>query len=84
MKGLKCTSLVDEVGVIRPQTTITLGDTTIGKDFCVLAGPCSVESEEQILLAAEGVKKAGAKCCAAAPTSREHPRILFKDLGKLA
>jgi 3-deoxy-7-phosphoheptulonate synthase len=34
----------------------------IGNDtFVVMAGPCSVESREQILLTAEAVKKAGAK-----------------------
>ena len=38
------------------------GGTEIGGDeFVVMAGPCSVESEKQILAAAEGVAKAGAK-----------------------
>src|SRR5260370_5010959 len=32
-----------------------------GDDFIVMAGPCSVESEKQIMQAAEGVAKAGAK-----------------------
>ncbi len=32
-----------------------------GGHFGVIAGPCSVESEKQIIEAAEGVKKAGAK-----------------------
>ena len=32
-----------------------------GGEFVVIAGPCSVESESQILQAAEGVAKAGAK-----------------------
>ena len=32
-----------------------------GSDFTVIAGPCSVESEDQIMRAAEGVAKAGAK-----------------------
>lgn len=32
-----------------------------GKHFVVMAGPCTLESEEQMRLAAEGVKKAGAK-----------------------
>jgi len=32
-----------------------------GDHFVVMAGPCSVESREQILLSAEQVKKAGAK-----------------------
>ena len=32
-----------------------------GEEFVVMAGPCSVECEEQILRSAEGVAKAGAK-----------------------
>src|ERR1700745_3690327 len=32
-----------------------------GDDFIVMAGPCSVESEKQIMQAAEGVGKRGAK-----------------------
>src|SRR5258706_1714704 len=32
-----------------------------GNEFIVMAGPCSVESEKQIMQAAEGVAKAGAK-----------------------
>jgi 3-deoxy-7-phosphoheptulonate synthase len=32
-----------------------------GDEFIVMAGPCSVESEKQIMAAAEGVAKAGAK-----------------------
>jgi 3-deoxy-7-phosphoheptulonate synthase len=47
----------------RPQKTeITVGGTTIGGDeFVVMAGPCSVESEKQILESAEIVAKHGAK-----------------------
>src|SRR6202048_5180334 len=32
-----------------------------GGEFIVMAGPCSVESEKQIMQAAEGVAKSGAK-----------------------
>ncbi|MBI3587548.1 MAG: 3-deoxy-7-phosphoheptulonate synthase [Ignavibacteriales bacterium] len=39
------------------QPPLTVGS----KHFVVMAGPCSVESREQILLSAELVKKAGAK-----------------------
>ena len=42
-------------------STVTAGGTLIGgKKFVVMAGPCSVESEEQILTTAHAVKKAGA------------------------
>lgn len=33
---------------------------TIGKDFTVIAGPCSIESYEQTLIVAKEIKKAGA------------------------
>jgi 3-deoxy-7-phosphoheptulonate synthase len=44
------------------KTRIKINGTEIGGDeFVVMAGPCSVESEKQIMQAAEGVAKAGAK-----------------------
>jgi 3-deoxy-7-phosphoheptulonate synthase len=44
------------------RTRVRVNGTDIGGDeFVVMAGPCSVESEEQIMRAAEGVAKAGAK-----------------------
>jgi 3-deoxy-7-phosphoheptulonate synthase len=38
----------------------TLGASVGGKKVCVIAGPCSVESREQLLRCAEEVKEAGA------------------------
>ena len=44
------------------KTKIQINGTEIGgAEFVVMAGPCSVESEKQIMQAAEGVAKAGAK-----------------------
>jgi 3-deoxy-7-phosphoheptulonate synthase len=44
------------------KTRVRVNGTEIGGDeFVVMAGPCSVESEEQIMRAAEGVAAAGAK-----------------------
>ncbi len=46
----------------KEKTRIRVNSTEIGgNEFVVMAGPCSVESEEQIMRAAEGVAKAGAK-----------------------
>ena len=42
------------------RTTVTVGDVKVGEDFIVIAGPCSVESEEQTIETAKMVKKAGA------------------------
>jgi 3-deoxy-7-phosphoheptulonate synthase len=45
----------------REQTVIDVGGAKIGSDqFVVMAGPCTVESEQQILEAAQAVKDAGA------------------------
>ena len=42
-------------------TVINVGNTSIGGDvFSVIAGPCSIESEEQICQVAQAVKAAGA------------------------
>lgn len=42
-------------------TVIHVDDVVIGSDrLCVIAGPCSVESEEQVLFIADQVKKSGA------------------------
>src|SRR5260370_31237987 len=44
------------------RTRIRVNGIDIGGDeFIVMAGPCSVESEKQIMQAAEGVARAGAK-----------------------
>lgn len=46
----------------KEKTIIKLDGLTLGGDqFVVMAGPCSVESREQILLTAKAVKAAGAK-----------------------
>ena len=37
------------------------GDVNIGEGFTFIAGPCSIESEEQIIAVAEAVKKSGAR-----------------------
>ncbi|MBE7554178.1 MAG: 3-deoxy-7-phosphoheptulonate synthase [Anaerolineales bacterium] len=45
----------------REDTTFTLGDVSIGSgQVAVIAGPCSVESREQLLETAHAVKEAGA------------------------
>jgi 3-deoxy-7-phosphoheptulonate synthase len=44
----------------RTRTIITVGKVKIGEDLAVIAGPCSVESEEQTIETARKVKEAGA------------------------
>ena len=42
------------------RTFVRVGKSSIGKDFVVIGGPCSVENEEQLLDTARKVKEAGA------------------------
>ena len=45
----------------RQDTVIRVGDAVIGGgSFCIMAGPCSIESQEQITTIAKAVKAAGA------------------------
>ena len=44
------------------QTVVKAGDVSFGNgDFVVIAGPCSIESEEQIMSVANKLKKLGIK-----------------------
>lgn len=57
MNALRLASLNgDHLG----RTVISAGDVRFGEDFVVIAGPCSVESEEQTIKTAQEVKAAGA------------------------
>lgn len=57
MKNLKLTSLNSAE---KSRTVIPVGDVRIGEGFTVIAGPCSVESEVQMIETARKVKEAGA------------------------
>lgn len=53
-----------------------------GREVVVMAGPCSVESEEQLILAAEGVKAAGAKLLRGGAYKPRTSPYAFQGLGK--
>lgn len=56
MKGLKlCMKKKD-----RQKTTFKVGSLEIGKDMIIIAGPCSVENEGQMIETSKQVKEAGA------------------------
>jgi len=57
MKNLKLSSLN---GDDNKRTVVKVGDVKVGEDFVVIAGPCSVETEEQTIKTARKVKEAGA------------------------
>lgn len=78
MKDLKLTTLQDN----GHRTEIKVGDITIGKDFLVIAGPCSVESEEQIMTAARAVKAAGANMLRGGAFKPRSSPYSFQGLGR--
>ncbi|MEP6818945.1 MAG: 3-deoxy-7-phosphoheptulonate synthase [bacterium] len=44
------------------KTVVQVGDATIGgEELAIIAGPCAIESREQALVVAEGVRRSGAK-----------------------
>lgn len=83
MKGLKYSSLIDENGERRRQIEIQIGNVRIGKDFCVIAGPCSVECQEQVRQAALAVKKAGASILRGGAYKPRTSPFSFQGLGKI-
>lgn len=56
MKHLKLTTREE-----RPSSIVKVGNVSFGADFVVIAGPCSVESEEQTIETAQAVKAHGAQ-----------------------
>ena len=65
----------------KPQNTVvTLDDVTIGGDeMVVMAGPCAVESREQLMETAHSVERRRREDCAAAPLSRGRPPTPFRE-----
>ena len=64
---------------------VKIKDHEIGPDtLTIMAGPCAVENEEQLMTIAREVKKSGAQFVRAAPTSPGPPPILFRGWRKRA
>ncbi len=64
-------------------TVIEVGDISIGGgSFCVMAGPCSVESEEQCMTIAKAVKEAGATVFRGGAFKPRTSPYSFQGLGK--
>jgi 3-deoxy-7-phosphoheptulonate synthase len=65
------------------KSTVSFGDFRLGGDeVIVMAGPCSVETEEQIAAAAAAVKKAGAKILRGGAFKPRSSPYSFQGLGK--
>ena len=64
-------------------TVIRVGDVAIGADeFVVMAGPCSVESQEQVLRTALSVKAAGARLLRGGAYKPRTSPYAFQGLGQ--
>ncbi len=64
-------------------TVIRIGDLSIGdSNLVIMAGPCAVENEEQLLQAAEAVKSAGAKILRAGAFKPRTSPYSFQGLEK--
>lgn len=64
------------------KSEIKVGDITIGKDFLVIAGPCSVESEDQIIEIAKRVKESGANMLRGGAFKPRTSPYAFQGLGE--
>jgi 3-deoxy-7-phosphoheptulonate synthase len=63
---------------------IQIGNVTVGaKEVVVMAGPCSVESEDQITTIAESVRKSGAKILRGGAFKPRTSPYSFQGLGKI-
>ena len=69
----------------RPENTVVTiapGVHVGGNDVVLMAGPCSVESEEQIVAAARAVRAAGAACLRGGAFKPRSSPYAFQGLGK--
>ena len=65
------------------KTVIPLGDSTLGRDeFIVMAGPCSIESQEQIMAIAKQVAQSGATVLRGGAFKPRTSPYDFQGLGK--
>ncbi len=63
---------------------VQIGDVTVGaKEVVIMAGPCSVESEEQITAIAADVRKSGAKILRGGAFKPRTSPYSFQGLGKI-
>ena len=65
----------------KERTIVEVKDIRIGQDFVLIAGPCSVESEEQMLKTAHAVKQAGANMLRGGAFKPRTSPYAFQGLG---
>jgi len=64
-----------------PRSVVQVRDLEIGNDFVVMAGPCAVESETQLLRTAEAVAEAGARILRGGAYKPRSSPYSFQGLG---
>jgi 3-deoxy-7-phosphoheptulonate synthase len=67
--------------VERPRSVVRVGDIAIGADFVVMAGPCAVESERQLIETALSVAHAGARILRGGAYKPRSSPYSFQGLG---
>ncbi|MDP3176806.1 MAG: 3-deoxy-7-phosphoheptulonate synthase, partial [Spirochaetaceae bacterium] len=77
MKNLKLTGPRAD----KSRSVIVVGGVRIGEEFAVIAGPCSVESEDQTVRTAVAVAKAGAKLLRGGAFKPRTSPYAFQGLG---
>ncbi|PID58346.1 3-deoxy-7-phosphoheptulonate synthase [candidate division KSB3 bacterium] len=65
----------------KQHSIVEVGDLKIGQDFLFIAGPCSVESEEQMLETGKAVKEAGANMLRGGAFKPRTSPYAFQGLG---
>jgi 3-deoxy-7-phosphoheptulonate synthase len=65
----------------KERTIVEVGNLRIGQDFVLIAGPCSVESEEQMFKTAHAVKQAGANMLRGGAFKPRTSPYAFQGLG---
>ena len=76
MDNLKLTALSS-----KPKTVVEAGPLRVGSGFTVIAGPCSVESESQLMTIARAVKDAGADALRGGAFKPRTSPYAFQGLG---
>jgi 3-deoxy-7-phosphoheptulonate synthase len=76
MKGLKLASLEN-----KKRSIIEIGSCKVGQDLLMIAGPCSIESDEQMLKTALAVKEQGANMLRGGAFKPRTSPYAFQGLG---
>lgn len=63
-------------------TPVAIGDKKVGESLFIIAGPCAVETEEQITAAAEAAKRAGADALRGGAFKPRTSPYTFQGLGE--